>query len=391
MLCRNEALAGLSNVGAYTALALPVFLGPGAYIGDILTIMISTAGVALAALTSAVENGVAMISGLLAGVLGVWEMIAGVAGSGGEIVSEALGVVQDGVQGALETAEKEPVLAATATGVAYGATRSMLDGRTSSDSKTHADKLALSREQTPDQPTSDKPGFDLLRLLGLRSSGGHSQAHAFDLESAVRVWSREALPSSANSNVVRSQFERAIEIETVSNGRQVDMTGSAGSWVQSVIAPVTWIWSDLVYRRTPSLVEGTDDAAISAPRSTPASQDAPLPWASTPEESSSNKPVPSPRHYVSPRAGDGAQTAAGASERQRAAIFHLPEAAASVASEDRALLGQGASLFFEHGVGGDHNQNLSPRRPEGNQNLSPRRSEGNQNSPRRSTGKGGPP
>jgi len=161
MLCRNEALAGLSNVGAYTALALPVFLGPDAYIGDILTIMMSTAGVALAAVTSAVPNVVAIVSGLLAGVLGVWELIAGM---GGEIVSEALGVVQEGVQGALEAAEEEPVLAATAKGVAYGATRSALEsGKKADESQTLDDKREL--ETLPRQQGGF---FGLLKLLGLR-------------------------------------------------------------------------------------------------------------------------------------------------------------------------------------------------------------------------------
>lgn len=89
---------GLSNLAAYTALSLPLLLGPQAYIGDILTLLIATIGVAISAVTSAFENAVVIVSNLFAGLQGVWALILGIAGFGGEIVSEAVGVVAEGVQ-----------------------------------------------------------------------------------------------------------------------------------------------------------------------------------------------------------------------------------------------------------------------------------------------------
>ena len=85
-------------MGTYLALSLPLLLGPQAYIGDLLTMLLALGGVTISAVTSAMESIMHICAGVLSAAQGAWDLITGVAGAGSELVSEAAGVVVDGVQ-----------------------------------------------------------------------------------------------------------------------------------------------------------------------------------------------------------------------------------------------------------------------------------------------------
>lgn len=85
-------------MGTYLAISLPLLLGPEAYIGDLVTMLLALSGVAVSAAASAMESIMHIFAGALSVAQGAWDLISGVMGAGGEIVSEAAGVVTEGVQ-----------------------------------------------------------------------------------------------------------------------------------------------------------------------------------------------------------------------------------------------------------------------------------------------------
>lgn len=89
---------GISNVGTYLALSLPLLLGPETYIGDLLTMLLALGGVAISAATSAMESMMHIFAGVLSAAQGLWEFLSVAMGAGGEVVSEAAGIVAEGVQ-----------------------------------------------------------------------------------------------------------------------------------------------------------------------------------------------------------------------------------------------------------------------------------------------------
>ena len=124
----QEALGGLTNTAAYFALGLPAVLGPTFALDDITVLLLSMFGVVISAVSSALAQVSAALSGILAclacaGLLGPASIPAN------DIVAEAGQSALESAQAAIEREQRETVsapLEACAVGLAYGIGKSVL-------------------------------------------------------------------------------------------------------------------------------------------------------------------------------------------------------------------------------------------------------------------------